>query len=382
MYLTINNGVRGQERVPYGLGMLSAERDAAVVALGQALWQEAPAGVTVALYYADAEQKRRALEWAMRERAIGPQARSISASQLIFGKAIPDSGNLGAQLIQLASALSTAVAAVPQPAGITPLPGTGPSLIRTLALFTHGTNNWISIGGGITTSNASRIVQRISPALTDDVKIILYGCSSARGKTEDSSWVKTTTSSGGHDSLAARIRDALIDAGKTRAVIWGHTEVGHTTRNPSLRTFGVAQGKGTPGQSYLEETVFGVLPDAMVREEIAETIASLGFTIPDAQQDAFRIAAERYIKRLRYGCYVGAVVRVRKVAGKTIKETNLTFRGTNLPEMAPLYPLNVADIVRRRWSDFCWPQPVREQTARQLIKDLKLKRQEQMQPIP
>jgi hypothetical protein len=105
----------------------------------------------------------------------------------------------------------------------------------------------------------------------------------------------------------------------------------------------------------------------------------LGFLIQDSQQGAFRTAAARQIKRLRYMCYVGAVVRVRTVGGKQIKETNLTFREANLPEMAPLYPLDIADIIRRRWSDICWTQAAREQAARQLIKDLKLKRQRQLQ---
>jgi len=381
MYIAINSA-RGQERDPYRLGALDAEPATAVSALGQALWQEAPAGVTVAVYYADPEQKRRAIEWAARERAIGPQATKMTASDLAFGKAIPDSGNVGTQLTQLVSVLSTAVAAVPQPSSITPLPGTGPSLIRTLALFTHGTSTWVSIGGGISNSNAAKLIKRIAPTLTDDVKIILYGCSSARGQSEASSWVETTTRSGGDDSLAARIRDALIEAGKTRATVWGHTEVGHTTRNPSLRYFDVWRGKGTAGQSYLGEMVFGTLPDAMVREEITETIRNLGFAIPETQKDVFRAAAGRHIRRLRYSCYVGAVVRVRTVAGKQIKETNLTFRATNLPEVAPLYPLDVADIIRRRWSDVCWTPAVREQAVRQLIKDLKLQRQRQLQTTP
>lgn len=381
MYIAINSA-RGQKRDPYRLGALGAEPATAVSALGQLLWQEAPAGVTVAVYYADPEQKRRAIEWAARERAIGPRAARISISELAFGKAIPDSGNVGTQLTQLASVLSTAVAAVPQSPSITPLPGTGPSLIRTLALFTHGTSSWISIGGGISNSNAAKVIKRIAPALTDDVKIILYGCSSARGLSEASSWTETTTRSGGDDSLAARIRDALIEAGKARATVWGHTEVGHTTRNPSLRYFDVWRGKGAAGQSYLGEMVFGTLPDAMVREEIVETMRNFGFAIPEVQEDLFRTVAGQYIRRLRYSCYVGAVVRVRTVAGKRIKETNLTFREANLPEMAPLYPLDVADIIRRRWSDVCWTQAAREQAARQLIKDLKLKRQGQLQTTP
>lgn len=353
-----------------------------VAALGQALWREAPAGVSVAVYYADPEQKRIAIEWAARERGIGPRGARIAAAELELGRAIADGGNLGNQLTQLGTALSAAVNAAPPPSNITPLPGTGPTFIRTLALFTHGTRNWISIGGGITTKTVGALINRIAPVLSNDVKVLLYGCSSARGQGEASDWVRTTTSSGGADSLAARFRDALVDAGKTQATVWGHTEVGHTTRNPSLRYFFAGRGKGAAGQSYLDEIVFGALPDALVREEIAETIASQGHAIPELRQDAFRTVAGRHIKRLRYVCYVGAVIRTRTVGGKTTRTTNLTVRGANLPEVAPLYPLEVADAVRQRWKETCWTAAARARAAQQLIKELKLPRRPQPQATP
>ncbi len=353
-----------------------------VRALGQALWQEAPAGVTVAIYFADPEQKRRAIEWAARERAIGPRGTRVVAAELEFGRAIADSGNLVTQLTGLGSVLQTAVSSAPAPAGITPLPGTGPSLIRALALFTHGWNAGISIGGLITTKTVAGVIKQLAPVLTDDVKIMLYGCSSARGLREASDWTQTTTSSGGADSLAAKFRDALVDAGKTRAIVWGHTEVGHTTRNPSLRSFGAGRGKGTDGQSYLGETVFGTLADALLREELAATMSALGFPVPDSRQEAFRAAAERQIRGLRYSCWVGAVIRIRTVGTQKIKETNLSLRGANLPEMVPLYPLEVADLVRRRWSDVCWTPAARERAAMKLAQELRLKRQRQPQTTP
>jgi hypothetical protein len=353
-----------------------------IAALGEALWREAPAGVSVAIYYADPEQNRIAIEWAARERAIGPRRARIAAAELEFGRAVADGKNLGTQVTQLGAALTAAVSAVPAPTNITPLPGTGPTFIRTLALFTHGTRDWISIGGGLTTKSVGALIRRIAPVLSNDVKILLYGCSSARGQREASDWVRTTTSSGGADSLAARFRDALVDAGKSQATVWGHTEVGHTTRNPSLRWFFAGRGKGADGQSYLDEIVFGALPDALVREEIAETIASRGHAIPELRQDAFRTVAAGHIKRLRYVCYVGAVVRTSTVGGKTTRTTNLTIRGANLPEVAPLYPLEVADVVRRRWSDTCWTAAARVQAADQLIKELKLPRQPQPQATP
>jgi hypothetical protein len=50
--------------------------------------------------------------------------------------------------------------------------------------------------------------------------------------------------------------------------------------------------------------------------------------------------------------------------------------------VAPLYPLEVADVVRRRWADTCWTAAARTQAAQQLIKELKLPKQPQPQPTP
>jgi hypothetical protein len=341
--------------------------------LGNALWEEAPAGVTVAIYYDDLEQKRRAIEWAQRQRAIGPRGRKVTAGELTFGKPIADSGNLASQITQLGTVLKAAVDAVPKPPHITPLPHTGPALIRAVALFTHGTSSWISIGGGITAKSVGKVIQRIAAFLTDDVKIILYGCSSARGTKEPSDWVTTTMTPGGEGSLAAKFRDALVDAGKPRATVWGHTEVGHTTRNPSLRYFYAGSGKGTKGRSYVGETVFGTVEDIITLDEIEATVRELGFSIDAAQETKFRASARRQLRRLRYLCYVGANIRYRTVAGRKIKENNLTFRGANLSEVAPIYPLEVADIARQYWSSACWSREARQRVAKSLAKELKLK---------
>ena len=88
-----------------------------VAALGQTLWREAPAGVSVAIYYDDPEQRRIAIDWGARERAV--------SATLEFGRAIADGRNLVNQITRLGSALSAAVSAVPRPSNITPLPGTG-----------------------------------------------------------------------------------------------------------------------------------------------------------------------------------------------------------------------------------------------------------------
>jgi len=357
-------------------GGFGADDPAVLAALGALLWQEAPAGVTVALYDArDAELKRRGMEWAKRQGAFGTRGSRLEASEIEFRRGLPDARNLKKQILALSAILKRAVTAVPAPAGVQPLSDTGPSQIRTLSIFTHGSESWILTGGNITSAKVGGIIKAIAPALTNDVKIILYGCSSAKGIREASNWMATTTSPGGADSLAARIRDALVDAGKSKASVWGHTQVGHTTRNPSLRVFHASDGKGSKGHSYLSESIFGALADAMLREEIAEEMAALGYTFAEARQAEFRTKAAQRIRELRYSCYVRAVV-IRKKIGSTVKRTtNLTYGGGTLPEMAPLYPFAVADIVRKHWDTVCWNAKSKREAAKAVATDMRLKRE-------
>jgi hypothetical protein len=364
-YADLIHGAMG----PLGVAEATATAIDPVAEFGRKLWENAPAGVAVAIYYApDAEQTRRAIEWATRENAVGPRGRTIAAADLTFGKALADSARIVTQVTQLGAALKAAVDRIPAPSGIIPLPGTGPHLIRTLALFTHGTNTAITVGGGISTGNAADVIKSIALALTDDVKIIIYGCSAARGSRErKDAWEINTMSPGGADSLAGKLRDALVDAGKSKATVWSHTEVGHTTRNPSLRFFPAGFGKGTPGRSYADELIFGTVEKIAALGQIEQSIAALGFAIADRER--FQRAAYKALRGLMYRAYVRAVINVIK--GKKI--TNLTFRGANLPEMAPLFPLDVADIVRKHWANF-WTKDLQEKTARQLIKELRLRK--------
>jgi hypothetical protein len=273
-----------------------------IAELGRMLWKKTPAGVMVAIYDPDTrELKDRAIDWAKREDAIGVKAKKIDVAEPSFGKAIADSGNIVSQLTKLGTALKAAVERVQAPQGITPLAGTGPHLVRTLALFTHGTNTWIGIGGGITNKNAAAVIKRIAPVLTVDVKIIIYGCSAARGQKErGGNWLVNTMEPGGEDSLAGKIRDALVDEGKLMSSVWSHTEVGHTTRNPSLRFFSSRDGKGTKGHSYVEEFVFGTAERIFALAELEDTIKALGYTISEDKQENFRKFAYEELKRLVY----------------------------------------------------------------------------------
>jgi hypothetical protein len=86
----------------------------------------------------------------------------------------------------------------------------------------------------------------------------------------------------GEDSLAAKIRDALVDSWKSKATVWRHTEVGHTTRNPSLRYFYAGSGKGTKGKSYVGEFVFGTVNDVFALDDLEATMRELGFSMDAA----------------------------------------------------------------------------------------------------
>ncbi len=119
--------------------------------------------------------------------------------------------------------------------------------------------------------------------------------------------------SGGEDSLAAKIRDALVDSGKYRATVWGSTESGHTTRNPSLRYFNAGSGKGAKGNSYVGQYVFGTVNDLLTFASLEVTL-QLGFSIDAALETKFQIAAQRKLSYLRYSCYIDANIKYRTVA--------------------------------------------------------------------
>ena len=364
---------RGGESWREGLGQPVKVASDPIAQIGLTLWGKAPAGVVVAIYNpGDREQVRRAIEWAKREDGIGVRAKNIDAAELSFGKAMASSEKIVSQITKLGAALKAAVDRVPPPQGITPLAGTGPHLVRTLGLFTHGTNTGIGVGGGITTTNAAAVIKGMAPVLTDDVNIVIYGCSAARGQREKkNNWVINTMEPGGEDSLAAKIRDALVDEGKSRSSVWSHTEVGHTTRNPSLRFFLAGYGKGSKGSSYAGDFVFGTVERLVALGELEDTVRGLGFIISD--EENFRKHAYKELRRLMYKGYIRAVIKIAKVGGAIVKVTHLTYRGANLPEAAPLYPLEVADIIRKHWSAV-WSTERKLDTARNLIRRLTLKK--------
>lgn len=292
----------------------------------------------------------RAADWAVREDAVGVRGTPIAAARLALGVAMPDARGLARILTDLGTALTQATGET-----------TGPALIRTLALFAHGWGSTLAIGHGLTAGNVGDVVARAAPVLAADVTVVLYGCSVC-AEAGEGGWVATTMGGGGARSLCAMIRDALVDQGKTQATVWGHTEIGHTTRNWSLRRFRAAGsppdgGKGSPGQAYAGEIVFGPeKPQALAQVEAA--ILAEGFRVVDAKRAEFRGFVLARLSREMYRGYGQA-------------NRNRTHGGANLAERAPLYPDEVAQIIRTYWRAAHWTQMAIAKFSRGLVSRLR-----------
>jgi hypothetical protein len=323
-------------------------------ALGERLLGDFPTGVKVALYHVrrkedhkrDREAERKAKEWAAREHAIGPKHTKIQADELAFGKAIADTLDLEDTLNAIGSVLQAAVAKVS-----TAPDAARAAKIQTLALFAHSyrpeageTSKGLALEESTSPfvlDNVELTIKSISSVLAPDVKIVLYSCSLARGSNEDAEdEYKGTWEGGGADSLAGKTRDALVHEGKGQSEVWGHTIRGHTTRNFTLREFKAASGEGSEGISYLDTYVFGANERKVFIDEITEAAQKIGHLADEKQKDDFMIQADREIKMRMYQIYVGAR-----------HDTNILpkHKGGTMAELAPLYPVEVAEVVRKRW---------------------------------
>lgn len=326
--------------------------------LGEQLLSQFPDGVAVAYYSIDStkEPQHRAEEWAKRENALGIKGSKIKADTLVFGRSIPESQEIKATLSAIGKVLDTAVKKASPTADKAP---NSAAKIHILAVFAHGTSDWCGLGSGITKSSATSIVKAISPALTSDVNVILYVCSTARGQTEKESWTEGTWEGSGADSLAGEVRDALLKEGLGQATVWRHTTVGHVSRNPALRQFKAESGKGTAGISYLSTYVFGTPEQNAAIDEIKQKIASHGYAI---DEEKFQKKARATIKDLMYTCYMDA-------------DRQFLYQEGTLAEMAPIYPTQVADLIKDHWKKTYWPKR-KAATVDVLIKKLKLKKAE------
>jgi hypothetical protein len=344
-----------------------SEAEKAEIEFGRKLWASFPAGIAVAFYDKnEPEAVNRSKDWAARENAIASKSKTITAKNLVFGKAFPDSFDIKTTLPALGKVLASASTRAGKPKGIQPLPGTGPSRIRLLATFSHGAPGWLGIGSGITKRKVASLVKSIAPNLTQDVNVILYACSSARAPSEKEDWFKGTMKPGGAKSLGGLIRDALLKEGAKQASVWGHQTVGHMTRNFALRVFYASHGSGAAGESYAGEFVFGVIEEVIALNEVIEEITTKkGYNIEQAQMPALQ--AEVY-KRLSGNGLGSLFYKCYSEANRKVK-----YRGVNLAEMAPVDPVGVSGVIENYWKKTYWPGK-KSSLADALIKKFRLKK--------
>jgi hypothetical protein len=127
--------------------------------------------------------------------------------------------------------------------------------IKHLAIFTHGMEYGIdtnpdahSYRDGLHKdldrkhpSNIGEFVTNVSDALTPDVSVQLYACSTGRDK-EQGKKAELEMPKGdehlGSDSFAAHLAEELSDQGHKEASVFAHINAKHTTENPYARVFG------------------------------------------------------------------------------------------------------------------------------------------------
>ena len=310
--------------------------------LGTRLVKDFASGIAVAFYapmpYDKEAAEKAAKDWAGREMALAVKGNAVTAANAVFGDAMSeDKHALVATLKAMATMLKSAVAkAPPDPAGPMP-PGAGPTTVRTLAVFAHGTTNWCGLGS-ITSAKAASIIKDIAPTLAPNVNVILYSCNAGRNPDDSEEWVKGTMRPGGAKSLAAATRDALIAEGKGGSV-WGHTTTGHVTTNFALREFDTTSGKGSEGASFVARYVFTGGDKVVLATELLDAVIAQGYelTSPNAS-----VTADALVEAEMYRGYAAA-------------NDDLTFAGGKLAESAPVHPVEIGKQIKEYWTKTHWP---------------------------
>ena len=325
--------------------------------LGQTLRGPAySAGYALAFYdQNEPEARRRAEDFAAREPALSFTGSKPTPHSVITGKPISGVFDVDKTTIAISDVVSSALSRVPAQAPHPPESAEAPRKIKTLAIFAHGTSDWCSLG--VTVSNAVTIFKAIASRLANNVTIVLYTCSSARGSDEPEDWIKGTMQGGGEGSLAALVRDTLAEEKIDAATVWGHTTVGHVSRNFALRAFNARAGKGAKGDSYVSSYVFTDSELKAATTDLVEELNRLGYTV-NATDESFVAAASSALGTKFYEAYAVA---------------NRKLEGTNVAEEAPLHPYMTASRITAYWDSTFWPAE-KERTATALAKKLKLKK--------
>jgi hypothetical protein len=346
------------QTAPGGTAAPAGPKDAET-ALGERLLTDFPSGIALAFFapmpHQGEEAKNAATKWATRESALGLKGNGVTAANVEFGSALPDEEHpLTATIQALGPVLNKAVAKA-RPAGADQsLPGTGPTTVKTLVVFAHGTSGWCGLGE-ITSTHAASVIKSIAPELASNVTVVLYSCNAGREPDASEDWVKGTMQGGGPGSLAAKTRDALVAEGKGGGSVWGHTTTGHVSENFALREFSAIDGSGAQGSSFVATYVFSGADRAVIEYDLLDGISGLGFH--PTNESAGKPIIKEAVTMAMYGCYAAA-------------NATLTFRdGAKLAEAAPVHPVEVGKQIKDFWTTAYWPAH-KDKAAAALLKQL------------
>jgi hypothetical protein len=127
--------------------------------------------------------------------------------------------------------------------------------IHVVACMMHGVPDRFFLGGTIWNRTVARalglsatdFVEQIKNYLAEDILWILYACGTAglglgNGRDDQGGPARlgleiTRGQEGGRKTVAAALHDALHNAGKNRAEVWGHTGYGVATQRPYWRRY-------------------------------------------------------------------------------------------------------------------------------------------------
>jgi len=301
-------------------------------------------GFNIAFYDADTDETaRRAKDWAKNFNAVGLS----NKGDVVANTAISDKNDVSKTIMDISKKV-----------GLSCNEDKSPVKVKNLAIFAHGTEDWCGIGNaGITGKKAKTLVKKIAPHLSEDINVILYACSVARGPAEDENWKKGTLDSGGKDSLADKFSDTLNENNLKKAKVWGHTTVGHTSRNFALRSFNSGD-KSNIGSSYVSEYVFTPYEVFLIKDEIVKDLSKQGY-VTDPVEANYPAWFHKNLRDHFYDAYAEA-------------NRNKQYKDMNLAEAAPVHPVEVAQVINEYWVNDYWPQH-KNKFIEKVIKDLKLK---------
>ncbi len=169
--------------------------------------------------------------------------------------------------------------------------------IKNLALFSHGEswgagmnhNNDFSRDGmhnstrGANPSNIEAFARGVSGAVTADVRVQLFACSTGAddGRSSYEEWQRPGENArGGGNSMGASLATAM----GPQASVYAHTTVGHTTENYAARVFGQEAGAGMGG-AHVFDTMY---PSRFVTSELGRLFPDLTDAEKETRRDSMR----------------------------------------------------------------------------------------------